>query len=277
MIENLKPTLGEAATNIIDGIDALIPGTKLSEQIGKIETFSDELIEKGKMTSETLNQLATVLDSNATPAAKKLAETALIDDKVLRKDGGGLSEDFAKALQKIRTDNEKSQSPTDTEGSSLGLFDKFMKSIGLYDKGTLGETGSLFKDFGKGQAAMLHGLEAVVPKSSPQGALLDSFPGGLSDLTSQMKNMGSKFDPSAMAAATAGQQSAPPKVLQDLMTDMSSPSTSTQGNTNEDLSESISQHLQQLIQINSRQLAEIQKQVKATKGMNGNMMSNVGL
>ena len=124
---------------------------------------------------------------------------------------------------------------------------------------------------------MLHGLEAIVPKSSPQGAMLDSFPGGLSDLTSQMKNMGSKFDPSAMSSATAGQESAPSKVVQDLMSDMTAANTSTQGNTNEDLSETINQTLQQLIQINSRQLTEIQKQVKATKGMNGNMMTNVGL
>jgi uncharacterized protein YukE len=280
MIKSLKPTLGEAATNIIDGIDALIPGTKLSEQIGKIETFSDELIEKGKMTSETLNQLATVLDSNATPAAKRLAETALIDDKVLRKGGGGLSEDFAKELQKLRSANEKSQSPTDTKGSSLGLISKFFKSIGLYNEGTLGESGSLFKDFGKGQAAMLHGLEAVVPKDSPQGALLDSFPGGLGDLTAQIQNMGNKFDPSAMKnlASDIASTSAPiGQAAQDMMANMSSPNTSTQGNTNEDLSETINQTLQQLVQINTRQLTEIQKQVKATKGMSGNVLSNVGI
>jgi hypothetical protein len=58
---------------------------------------------------------------------------------------------------------------------------------------------------------------------------------------------------------------------------MSSPNTSTQGNTNEDLSETINQTLQQLVQINTRQLTEIQKQVKATKGMSGNVLSNVGI
>jgi hypothetical protein len=275
MIESLKPTLGEAATNIIDGIDALIPGTKLSEQMGKIDLFSDKLKEAGLMQENTMKLLATVLDSNVTPAAKKTAEAALIQQGVINKNLE-LTEKFATGLQKARVDNADTQSPTDTEGSSLGLLDKLWNYITGDDQQNAFGTGG-FKDFGKGQAAMLHGLEAIVPKDSPQGALLDSFPGGLGDLTAQIQNMGSKFDPSAMAAATAGQQSAPPKVLQDLMTDMSSPNTSTQGNTNEDLSETINQTLQQLIQINSRQLTEIQKQVKATKGMSGNVLSNVGL
>jgi len=114
-----------------------------------------------------------------------------------------------------------------------------------------------------------------VPAKSPEGQLLAKASNG--ELSNVINSITKGFDPAALAAATAGQESAPPKVLQDLMTDMSSPNTSTQGNTNEDLSETINQTLQQLIQINSRQLTEIQKQVKATKGMNGNMMSNVGL
>ena len=275
MISSLKPTLGGAATQIIEGIDALIPGTKLSEQMGKIDLFSDKLKEAGLLQENTMKLLATVLDSNVTPAAKKLAEAALMEQGVIN-ENLQLTEKFATGLQKARTDNAGSQDPTSTEGSSLGMLDKLWNYItGDSQQNAFGTGG--FKDFGKGQAAMLHGLEAIVPKSSPQGAMLDSFPGGLSDLTSQMKNMGSKFDPSAMSSATAGQESAPSKVVQDLMSDMTAANTSTQGNTNEDLSESISQHLQQLIQINTRQLAEIQKQVKATKGMNGNMMSNVGL
>jgi len=275
MISSLKPTLGEAATNIIDGIDALIPGTKLSEQMGKIDLFSDKLKEAGLLQENTMKLLATVLDSNVTPAAKKLAEAALMEQGVIN-ENLQLTEKFATGLQKARTDNAGSQDPTSTEGSSLGMLDKLWNYItGDSQQNAFGTGG--FKDFGKGQAAMLHGLEAIVPKSSPQGAMLDSFPGGLSDLTSQMKNMGSKFDPASMANSMALTGVPLTQADQEAMAGMSTPNTSTQGNTNEDLSESISQHLQQLIQINSRQLAEIQKQVKATKGMNGNMMSNVGL
>ena len=275
MIENLKPTLGGAATQIIDGIDALIPGTKLSEQMGKIDMFSDKLKEAGLMQENTMKLLATVLDSNVTPAAKRLAQEALMQQGVIN-ENLQLTEKFAAGLQQARKDNSSTQAPENEEGSSLGMLNKLWNWITGDEQQNAFGTGG-FKDFGKGKAAMLHGLEAIVPKDSPQGALLESFPGGLGDLTAQIQNMGNKFDPSALAAATAGQESAPPKVLQDLMSDISSPNTSTQGNTNEDLSETINQTLQQLIQINSKQLTEIQKQVKATKGMSGNVLSNVGI
>lgn len=278
MIENLKPTLGGAATQIIDGIDALIPGTKLSEQMGKIDMFSDKLKEAGLMQENTMKLLATVLDSNVTPAAKKAAEAALIQQGVINKNLE-LTEKFAVGLQKARTDSASTQTPEQEEGSSLGMLNKLWNWITGDEQQNAFGTGG-FKDFGKGKAAMLHGLEAIVPKDSPQGALLDSFPGGLGDLTAQIQNMGNKFDPSAMKnlASDIAATSAPMgQAAQDLMADISSPNTSTQGNTNEDLSETINQTLQQLVQINTRQLTEIQKQVKATKGMSGNVLSNVGI
>lgn len=278
MIENLKPTLGGAATQIIDGIDALIPGTKISEQMGKIDLFSDKLKEAGLMQENTMKLLATVLDSNVTPAAKKAAEAALMQQGVIN-ENLQLTEKFAAGLQKAREDSASTQTPTDTEGSSLGLLDRLWNYITGDEQQNAFGTGG-FKDFGKGKAAMLHGLEAIVPKDSPQGAMLDSFPGGLGDLTAQIQNMGNKFDPSAMKnlandiAATGAPMG---QAAQEMMASMSSPATSTQGNTNEDLSETINQTLQQLVQINTRQLTEIQKQVKATKGMSGNVLSNVGI
>ena len=278
MIENLKPTLGGAATQIIDGIDALIPGTKLSEQMGKIDMFSDKLKEAGLMQENTMKLLATVLDSNVTPAAKKLAEAALMEQGVIN-ENLQLTEKFAAGLQKARTDNSGTQTPENEEGSSLGMLNKLWNWITGDEQQNAFGTGG-FKDFGKGKAAMLHGLEAVVPKDSPQGALLESFPGGLGDLTAQIQNMGNKFDPSAMknlASDMAATGAPMGQAAQEMMASMSSPNTSTQGNTNEDLSETINQTLQQLVQINTRQLTEIQKQVKATKGMSGNVLSNVGI
>lgn len=278
MIENLKPTLGGAATQIIEGIDALIPGTKLSEQMGKIDMFSDKLQAAGLMQENTMKLLATVLDSNVTPAAKAAAEAALIQQGVIN-ENLQLTEKFAAGLQKARTDNADTQTPTDTEGSSLGLLDKLWNYITGDEQQNAFGTGG-FKDFGKGKAAMLHGLEAIVPKDSPQGAMLDNFPGGLGDLTAQIQNMGNKFDPDAMknlASDVAATGAPMGQAAQEMMANMSSPNTSTQGNTNEDLSETINQTLQQLVQINTRQLTEIQKQVKATKGMSGNVLSNVGL
>lgn len=48
--------------------------------------------------------------------------------------------------------------------------------------------GSLFKNFGKGQAAMLHGEEAVIPKNSPLGGMLNMMQGDLGNMMSGMKD-----------------------------------------------------------------------------------------
>jgi hypothetical protein len=222
--------------------------------------------------------LATVLDSNVTPAAKKAAEAALIQQGVIN-ENLQLTEKFAAGLQNARKDSASTQAPENEEGSSLGMLNKLWNWITGDEQQNAFGTGG-FKDFGKGKAAMLHGLEAIVPKDSPQGAMLDSFPGGLGDLTAQIQNMGNKFDPSSMkklASDVAATGAPMGQAAQEMMANMSSPNTSTQGNTNEDLSETINQTLQQLVQINTRQLTEIQKQVKATKGMSGNVLSNVGI
>jgi hypothetical protein len=53
--------------------------------------------------------------------------------------------------------------------------------------------------------------------------------------------------------------------------------TSSTGTTSEDGIESLNMTMKQLVQINSRQLQELQKQLKAVKGMDGNVLTNVGI
>jgi len=271
--DSIDSTLSNETETFLKGLAEALPGSTLKENMGGIETFQTELKESGVLFDDTIKKLNTLTSGSASEKEKREALDTLIQQGVLDTNKT-LTEGFAKALAGIADKNLSTQveqgNITEEGGSSWQYIKDFFESINPFNEGTGG-----FQDFGKGTAALLHDLEAVVPAKSPEGQLLAKASNG--ELSSVINSLTKGFDPSAMAAATAGQQSDPPKVLQDLMTDMSSPSTSTQGNTNEDLSETINQSLQQLVQINNRQLTEIQKQVKATKGMSGNVLSNVGI
>ena len=61
-----------------------------------------------------------------------------------------------------------------------------MDAVPQFNKGTL-NMGSLFQNFGKGQLAMLHGEEAVVPKDSPMGNIMNMMQGGSGGIMDAMK------------------------------------------------------------------------------------------
>lgn len=122
--------------------------------------------------------------------------------------------------------------------------------------GTLGAFGTMFKDFGKETSAKLHGMEAVIPKNSPQGDLLSAFPGGLNQAMAKMK--------SSMPAVTAQAQTA--------MASMPAPATSNGGGAemvkslNEKL-DTLNQNVLQLVEINNRTADSAQRQVRSLKNV----------
>ena len=65
--------------------------------------------------------------------------------------------------------------------SALSRVLDYLKGAAGFSTGTLGETGELFRDFGTGTPAMLHGDEAVIPKDTPEGELLAAFHNGTLD------------------------------------------------------------------------------------------------
>ena len=62
--------------------------------------------------------------------------------------------------------------PWDTLAEKIKKYEDGMSTGDGFASGTLGATGKLFKDFGSGTQATLHGQEAVVPKNSPMGSVL---------------------------------------------------------------------------------------------------------
>ena len=263
----------EAFETTYNSLKALVPGMSGEETLKYLQDNVGKTLENGQVITEDMVKQMKILNDSSSTGGEQLNAAEALKNAGLFDSSGNLKVAIMSVSDNVR---EGSASVDDTKEEAKSFLGKLFS----FDKGTLGTTGNLFQDFGAGMPAMLHGLEAVIPKDSTQGNLLEAFPGGLDDITAQMKNIGNKFDPSAMKnlASDMAATGAPiGQAAQDLMANMSSPNTSTQGNTNEDLSETINQTLQQLVQINTRQLTEIQKQVKATKGMSGNVLSNVGL
>jgi hypothetical protein len=96
-----------------------------------------------------------------------------------------------------------------------------------------------------------------------------------------MQNVATKFDPGAMTDQMKNmmQTGGNPLSEKDKMMAALNPqqNTSSTGTTSEDGIESLNMTMKQLVQINSRQLQELQKQLKAVKGMDGNVLTNVGI
>ena len=262
----------EKLQTLYDGITAVLPGMDQSELIAHLEANLGQVVDGLLVTQEHIDDLKASKDPTKTGNEQlSLLPADLFDDD------GNMKVNVVKALGSSGRDSEGTESVESTAEEAKGFFSKWLG----FDSGTLGKTGSLFKDFGAGMPAMLHGLEAVIPKDSPQGELLGAFPSGLDSVSSMMQNVATKFDPGAMTDQMKNmmQTGGNPLSEKDKMMAALNPqqNTSSTGTTSEDGIESLNMTMKQLVQINSRQLQELQKQLKAVKGMDGNVLTNVGI
>ena len=262
----------EKFQTLYDGITAVLPGMDQSEILANLEANLGEVVDGVLVTQESIDKYKASIDPTKTGNEQlSLLPADLFDNE------GNMKVNVVKALGSSGRDSEGTESVESTAEEAKGFFSKWLG----FDSGTLGKTGSLFKDFGAGMPAMLHGLEAVIPKDSPQGELLGAFPSGLDSVSSMMQNVATKFDPGAMTDQMKNmmQTGGNPLSEKDKMMAALNPqqNTSSTGTTSEDGIESLNMTMKQLVQINSRQLQELQKQLKAVKGMDGNVLTNVGI
>ena len=243
-------------------LNEMIPGSTLSETIPNIELFADQLKAAGVISEETVANLKILADSASSAGQKQSAQAALVTEGVLDSTGQ-ISAALADALLNTRRENMGEQDTT--SGSSGDWFSRALDSIkGLFgfEGGTPG-AGSLFKDFGEGTFQPLHGLEAVTKPEQMAAIVANSAKGALQAAESAMG--GGKFSPSA---------------LENLLTDVNSvsqPPVSRMGETSENSLDNLNQTLLQLVELNRNGLEIASKQLRATKGLDGNVMSSVGI
>ena len=248
--------------SVLDGMVDVFPGMDNTEVLKLLEDNIGKNLQGVEVTKELVDQFKQYMDPNSGAdqenAFQSLKQGGLFDEN------GNLKVSVMKIAQDARGG---SASTIETEKEAEGLINKILGALNPFNDGTLGSTGNLFQDFGSGSAALLHGLEAVVPKDSAQGQLLSAFPNGLSDVSSNLANLGAKFDPAMMS-----------QTQKELMSAVSAPpSVSRTGETSENSLDNLNQTMLQLVEINRKALSIAGKQLNATKGLDGNVMSSVGL
>ena len=268
--DSMTETTREEIEKVTKSIVSMVPGIEGANQtVVKLQGILDnntELSEAQKKTIEDLilniGRLSGAVNTATTQEGKDNAQAQL--NEVLSRTND--------LLAKSDLDDSGDSATTDAAEGIGSLWNNIKSFFGFGKEndepemmaGTLGAYGKLFKDFGKETSAKLHGMEAVIPKNSPQGELLSAFPGGLNQAFAKMK--------SGMPAVTAQAQSAMASAPQAISKAVSG------AGAGDDLVKSLNEKLDtlnsnvlQLVEINNRTADYGKRQVREMKNVTGSV------
>ena len=260
--DNIKSQLGDETKDFLAMLNEMIPGSTLAENIPNIELFSKELKEAGVISATTIDNLKILADDTASAVQKSTAKEALTTEGVLDSTGQ-ISAALAEALLNTKRENMETQDTS--EGSSGNwfsrLWDAITGSTPQRNKGSLG-SGSLFENFGDGTLLTAHHLESIQTPSQMADVVNSALSGAMAAMDNQLG--GAKFDPASMGQSVASAMK-------------SAPAVGRTGESTENGLDSLNQNVLQLIEINRKTNDFLSKQVKATKGLDGNVMQGFSI
>lgn len=140
-----------------------------------------------------------------------------------------LPEKFGKLIDAITPDWMKTDQGTRDEQNQANEIDELggIVPVDSFYKGTQGVTGKLFKNFGSGTPAMLHGEEAVVPKNSGLGQFLGKMMTAAGPMAKFGYQKGTELEAKEAAMRAAGASDM--DIAQSMMGDMGSIMTGLKG------------------------------------------------
>lgn len=235
-MQNFTDNLASAAGGIQGPIN------KLREMAENTEQFTDTERENYAHIANELENTKNIIQDVGS-SAKEVEEARLKQFNLLNSMSSDLDNYSPKGADSGSAIEDKSW---------WDSFKETISNILPFNAGTLGETGSLFKDFGEGQLAMLHGLEAVVTPDQMKGILASNLKNQLQKPASSMSSA-----PAATASSSAT-ASASPQEGRDTMVEM------------------LNTKLTELTEINKRQFATLERQLKVSRGMSGDVYKGVG-
>lgn len=130
------------------------------------------------------------------------------------------------------------------------------------ETGSLGKTGSLLEDFGKGTLATLHGKEGVITSEQ-----LENMAKGVSNMMTQVKTTNQSSGNPDTASLT--------KAITDLGNKITQMSTSNNQTGNTEMAEALNNSLRELTTTASKQFDVARKQLKAQQGAIGNVFKGL--